>query len=87
MIVFLSAGVLSGLVVEWGFLNIKVVFFFNRLSFSLILLVVTISVLVFASYYMRGDSGLVYFLLVLIIFVVRMFFLNLSGRVFSILVS
>lgn len=51
----------------------------------MILLLVTLRVLLFVSYYIDGDIGVVYFLLVLAVFVVSMFFLNLSGRVFIML--
>lgn len=86
-IFFVGWGVLRGLLVDWGFLGLKVVFFFNRISFSLILLLVTLRVLLFASYYMEGDRSVVYFLLVLVVFVVSIFLLNLRGRVFIILIS
>ena len=60
-------------------------FYFNNLSFGLILFLVTARVLVFCSYYMESEINIIYFVVVLIIFVGRMFFLNFSSNVFSIL--
>nr|AST14930.1 NADH dehydrogenase subunit 5 [Hammerschmidtiella sp. ZengetLiu-2016] len=73
--------------VEWYFFNFKMNFYFNSLSFALILFFVTVSVLVFSSYYMSGEINIFYFLFVLMIFVGSMFFLNFSYSVLAMLVS
>lgn len=55
--------------------------------FSLILLLVTIRVLVFRTYYLDGELNFTYYYLVLLIFVGSMFSLIYSNRAFSMLVS
>lgn len=55
--------------------------------FSLILLLVTMSVLVFSTYYLDGELNFNYYYFVLLIFVGRMFRLIYSNNCFSMLLS
>ena len=71
--------------VEWQFFNLKLAFYFNSLSFGLVLFLVTVRVLVFCSYYIEGEINIVYFIVVLLVFVGRMFFLNFRANRLSIL--
>nr|UFQ24452.1 NADH dehydrogenase subunit 5 [Pingus sinensis] len=71
---------------SWGFLGLKFSFSFSSLLFSLILLLVTLSVLGFSSFYMDGELDLGYYMAVLMIFVGSMFFLIFSNSIFTILV-
>ena len=72
---------------EWFFVVLKYNFYFNSIIFSIILLVVTLRVLVFSSYYLSGELNFYYYYFILIIFVLRMFRLNFSLNTFSILLS
>lgn len=72
---------------EWDFLSFKFNFYFNRILFSFILILVTFSVLVFSTYYLNGELNFNYYYFVLLIFVGRIFRLNYSNRIFTILVS
>ena len=73
--------------IEWFFISLKFRFYFNRLIFSFILLLVTLCVLIFRSYYLNGEINIMYYLVVLIIFVLSIFILNFSFNSFSILLS
>lgn len=73
--------------VEWDFLSFKISVYFNRIMFSLILLLVTMSVLVFSTYYLDGELNFNYYYFVLLIFVGSMFRLIYSNNCFSILLS
>nr|QPF22254.1 NADH dehydrogenase subunit 5 [Ophidascaris sp. CYZ-2020] len=73
--------------VEWDFLSFKVFFYFNSLMFSLVLLLVTISVLVFSSYYLSGELNFNYYYFMLLVFVGSMFSLIYSNNCFSMLLS
>jgi NADH-ubiquinone oxidoreductase chain 5 len=53
----------------------------------LVLLIVTLRVLVFSTYYLNGELNFNYYYFVLLIFVGRMFGLNFRGRIFTILLS
>lgn len=70
---------------EWDFLSLKFNVYFNRILFSLILSVVTLSVLVFSTYYLSGEINFNYYYFVLLIFVGSMFMLNYSSSVFTIM--
>lgn len=72
---------------EWDFVRLKFSFFFNRLIFSVILLVITLRVVLFSSYYLNNELNFVYYMLMLMLFVGSMFILNFSNRVFTIIVS
>lgn len=72
---------------EWFFVSLKYNFYFNSLIFSMILIIVTISVLVFSSYYLSGELYFFYYYFILIMFVLRMFSLNFRINRFRILVS
>uniref|UniRef100_A0AC35UIH3 NADH:ubiquinone reductase (H(+)-translocating) n=1 Tax=Rhabditophanes sp. KR3021 TaxID=114890 RepID=A0AC35UIH3_9BILA len=48
-------------------------FFFNRVLFSFILILVTISVLVYSCYYLNGEANFYYYFFVLLVFVGRIF--------------
>lgn len=87
LIFFVSCAKLSFFFVEWDFLSFKVSVYFNRIMFSLILLLVTIRVLVFSTYYLRGELNFNYYYFMLLVFVGRMFRLIFSSGCFSILVS
>lgn len=71
--------------IEWTFLTLKFNIYSGGLLFSLILLIVTLSVLLFSSYYLSGELYFNYYLLILILFVIRMFILNFRYRSFTIL--
>lgn len=73
--------------VEWDFLSFKISVYFNRIMFSLILLLVTMSVLVFSTYYLDGELNFNYYYFVLLIFVGSMFRLIYSNNCFSMLLS
>ena len=59
--VFLFGLICFGLVglgvyfVKWEFIRLKVSFYFDRIMFGLILFLVTLRVLLFSCYYMRGE--------------------------------
>lgn len=72
---------------EWDFLSFKVNFFFNRVLFSFILILVTFSVLIFRTYYLDSEIDFNYYYFILLIFVGSIFFLNYRNNIFSILVS
>nr|QCS25202.1 NADH dehydrogenase subunit 5 [Angiostrongylus cantonensis]QCS25226.1 NADH dehydrogenase subunit 5 [Angiostrongylus cantonensis] len=72
---------------EWDFVGLKFSFFFNSLIFSVILLVITLSVVLFSSYYLNGELNFVYYVLMLMLFVGSMFMLNFSNSVFTMMVS
>lgn len=71
---------------EWYFFNLKFNFYLTSIRFSFILFLVTLRVLIFASFYIEGDVNLYYFLLILIIFVGSIFFLNFRYRGSTILI-
>lgn len=71
---------------DWEFLSFKFNFFFNRVLFSFILILVTISVLVYSCYYLNGEANFYYYFFVLLVFVGRIFSLIFRNGVFSILV-
>nr|QXE43451.1 NADH dehydrogenase subunit 5 [Ophidascaris baylisi] len=73
--------------VESDFLSFKIFVYFNSLMFSLILLLVTISVLVFSSYYLNGELNFNYYYFMLLVFVGSMFSLIYSNNCFSMLLS
>jgi len=73
--------------IEWQFFNLKLLFYFNNTMFAFILFLVTFSVLIFCSYYIGGEINIIYFIVVLLIFVGRIFFLNFRNNSFSILLS
>ena len=72
---------------EWLFLVIKYNFYLNSLLFSMILLVVTLSVILFRSYYLSGELNFYYYYFILMMFVLSIFSLNFSINTFSILLS
>uniref|UniRef100_UPI0030DF1D34 NADH dehydrogenase subunit 5 n=1 Tax=Porrocaecum reticulatum TaxID=2161849 RepID=UPI0030DF1D34 len=78
---------LSLFFVEWDFLSLKVSVYFNSLVFSLILLLVTMSVLVFSTYYLDGELNFNYYYFMLLVFVGSMFSLIYSNNCFSMLLS
>nr|WEB60579.1 NADH dehydrogenase subunit 5 [Ascaridia galli] len=72
---------------EWGFVSYKVSLVYDNLLFSLALLFVTLSVLVFSSYYLDGELNFNYYYFVLLVFVGSMFSLMFSTGSFSMLLS
>lgn len=72
-------------ILEWDFLRLKFNFYFNSILFSFILFLVTLRVLVFRTYYLNGELNFNYYYFVLLIFVGRMFMLNFSNSIFTIL--
>nr|UDL72586.1 NADH dehydrogenase subunit 5 [Paramacropostrongylus iugalis] len=74
-------------VLEWDFLSLKFNFYFNSLLFSFILGLVTLSVLLFSTYYLHNEVNFNYYYFVLLIFVGSMFMLNYSSSVFTMLLS
>nr|AET08628.1 NADH dehydrogenase subunit 5 [Contracaecum osculatum] len=87
VIVFLPILKFGIFFVEWDFLSFKVSFYFNSLVFSLILLLVTISVLLFSTYYLDSELNFNYYYFMLLIFVGSMFSLIYSNSCFTMLVS
>nr|BAV82743.1 NADH dehydrogenase subunit 5 [Heligmosomoides polygyrus] len=87
LIMFLPLMKLSFFLFEWDFLGLKFNFYFNSLLFSLILGVVTLSVLIFSTYYLDSELNFNYYYFVLLIFVGSMFMLNYSNSVFIMLLS
>nr|YP_009142698.1 NADH dehydrogenase subunit 5 [Oxyuris equi]AKI07548.1 NADH dehydrogenase subunit 5 [Oxyuris equi] len=84
---FVVYGVFYFVFMEWYFLSLKFNFYVGSFFFSVVLLFVTLSVILFSTYYMEGELNMTYFLLVFWVFVMSMFFLNFSVGVLSILVS
>nr|YP_009162020.1 NADH dehydrogenase subunit 5 [Litoditis aff. marina PmIV]AKS28870.1 NADH dehydrogenase subunit 5 [Litoditis aff. marina PmIV] len=78
---------LSISMLEWDFLSLKFNFYFNSILFSFILFLVTLSVLVFSTYYLNGELNFNYYYFVLLIFVGSMFMLNFSNSIFTMLLS
>nr|YP_007183104.1 NADH dehydrogenase subunit 5 [Bunostomum trigonocephalum]AEX98038.1 NADH dehydrogenase subunit 5 [Bunostomum trigonocephalum] len=72
---------------EWDFLALKFNFYFNSLLFSLVLGLVTLSVLIFSTYYLDGELNFNYYYFVLLIFVGSMFMLNYSSSIFTMMLS
>nr|UXK95589.1 NADH dehydrogenase subunit 5 [Macropostrongyloides woodi] len=72
---------------EWDFLSIKFNFYFNSILFSMILGLVTLSVLLYSTYYLQGEINFNYYYFVLLIFVGSMFMLNYSSSIFTMLLS
>nr|YP_009024233.1 NADH dehydrogenase subunit 5 [Oesophagostomum columbianum]AGL61175.1 NADH dehydrogenase subunit 5 [Oesophagostomum columbianum] len=87
MIVNLPFMKLSLIFLEWDFLSLKFNFYFNSILFSFILGLVTLSVLLFSTYYLHGELNFNYYYFVLLIFVGSMFMLNYSSSVFTMLLS
>lgn len=83
---FLPIIKISFFLLEWDFLSLKFNFYFNRILFSFILILVTFRVLVFRTYYLNGELNFNYYYFVLLIFVGRIFRLNFRNRIFTILV-
>lgn len=74
------------IILEWEFLSFKINIYFNRVLFSLILAVVTLTVLIFRTYYLNNELNFNYYYFVLLIFVGRIFMLNFSNNVLAILI-
>nr|AGY95421.1 NADH dehydrogenase subunit 5 [Hypodontus macropi] len=72
---------------EWDFLSLKFNLYFNSVLFSMILGLVTLSVLLYSTYYLHGEINFNYYYFVLLIFVGSMFMLNYSSSVFTMLLS
>nr|YP_010892324.1 NADH dehydrogenase subunit 5 [Cylicostephanus longibursatus]WJO90057.1 NADH dehydrogenase subunit 5 [Cylicostephanus longibursatus] len=87
MILVMPVMKLSLLFLEWDFLSLKFNFYFNSILFSFILGLVTLSVLVFSTYYLHGELNFNYYYFVLLIFVGSMFMLNYSSSIFTMLLS
>lgn len=79
---FLKLGIF---LLEWDFLRLKFNFYFNRILFSFILFLVTLSVLVFRTYYLNRELNFNYYYFVLLIFVGRIFILNFRNSIFTML--
>nr|YP_003434081.1 NADH dehydrogenase subunit 5 [Teladorsagia circumcincta]ACX85204.1 NADH dehydrogenase subunit 5 [Teladorsagia circumcincta]QEO33937.1 NADH dehydrogenase subunit 5 [Teladorsagia circumcincta] len=87
MILFLPLFKLSLFFFEWDFLSLKLNFYFNSVLFSFILGLVTLSVLIFSTYYLNSELNFNYYYFMLLIFVGSMFMLNYSNNVMSMLIS
>nr|YP_010981599.1 NADH dehydrogenase subunit 5 [Kalicephalus indicus]UAV84949.1 NADH dehydrogenase subunit 5 [Kalicephalus indicus] len=87
MLSFLPFMKLGLIFLEWDFLSLKFNFYFNSVLFSLILGLVTLSVLIFSTYYLSGELNFNYYYFVLLIFVGSMFMLNYSSSIFTMLLS
>nr|YP_006702540.1 NADH dehydrogenase subunit 5 [Angiostrongylus vasorum]AFP58671.1 NADH dehydrogenase subunit 5 [Angiostrongylus vasorum] len=86
-LLFLPGFSLSLSLLEWDFLSLKFSFFYDSLVFSVILLLITLSVVLFSSYYLSGELNFVYYMMMLMLFVGSMFMLNFSVSVFTMMVS
>lgn len=82
---FMIYGIIYFVFLDWIFFSFKFNFYINRIFFSFVLFLVTLRVLLFSTYYIEGEANLVYFILIFMVFVVRIFFLNFRRGVFSIL--
>ena len=71
----------------WDFLRIKFSLFFNSYLFSFILIIVSLRVVIYRTYYLSGELNFNYFYFILLIFVFRMFSLIYSGGPFTLLLS
>jgi len=78
-------GVLAVFFLDWFFFSVKFNFCFRGLVFSVVLTAVVLSVLVFSSYYLKGELYFYYYLFVLSVFVLRMYSLNFRFNAFSML--
>nr|AHA52611.1 NADH dehydrogenase subunit 5 [Chabertia ovina] len=87
VVLFLPFMKLSLMILEWDFLSLKFSFYFNSLLFSFVLGLVTLSVLLYSTYYLHGEINFNYYYFVLLIFVGSMFMLNYSSGVFTMLLS
>lgn len=72
---------------DYSFLGLKFNVFFSSVIFSFVLLVVSMSVLVYSCYYLNGEVNFFYYLFVLLVFIARMFSLIFSNGIFSIMIS
>nr|YP_009131589.1 NADH dehydrogenase subunit 5 [Strongylus equinus]AJG02957.1 NADH dehydrogenase subunit 5 [Strongylus equinus] len=75
------------LLLEWDFLSLKFNLYFNSILFSFILGLVTLSVLIYSTYYLDNELNFNYYYFVLLIFVGSMFMLNYSSSIFTMLLS
>nr|YP_010878790.1 NADH dehydrogenase subunit 5 [Gnathostoma binucleatum]WHE41113.1 NADH dehydrogenase subunit 5 [Gnathostoma binucleatum] len=87
VLVFLPFMKLSLFFFEWDFFSLKFDLYFNSLLFSVVLLLITMSVLVFSSYYLFKDIMFDYYYLVLFVFVMSMFSLIFSSSCLTMLLS
>nr|YP_003097137.1 NADH dehydrogenase subunit 5 [Angiostrongylus costaricensis]ACT88807.1 NADH dehydrogenase subunit 5 [Angiostrongylus costaricensis] len=87
LLMFLPSFSVLFMLMEWDFMSLKFEFFFNSLIFSLFLGLITLSVLLFSSYYLNSELNFSYYMLMLILFVSSMFILNFSKSVFTMMVS
>lgn len=86
-IIIFSRNLFTFFLVDWLFMSLKFKMIFSSFVFSFILLLVTLRVLIFSSYYLDRELNFHYYFLVLMIFVLRIFMLNFSFNSFSILLS
>nr|YP_010519791.1 NADH dehydrogenase subunit 5 [Zoniolaimus dendrolagi]UXP34568.1 NADH dehydrogenase subunit 5 [Zoniolaimus dendrolagi] len=87
LILFVPIMKLGFYFLEWDFLSLKFNFYFNSVLFSLILGLVTLSVVIFSTYYLHNEINFNYYYFVLLIFVGSMFSLSYSSSVFTMMVS
>nr|CAD88801.1 NADH dehydrogenase subunit 5 [Necator americanus] len=87
VILFIPVMKFGLMLLEWDFLSFKFSFYFNSLLFSIILGLVTLSVLIFSTYYLDGELNFNYYYFVLLVFVGSMFMLNYSSSIFIMLLS
>nr|YP_009240276.1 NADH dehydrogenase subunit 5 [Haemonchus placei]AMO01510.1 NADH dehydrogenase subunit 5 [Haemonchus placei]BAV82737.1 NADH dehydrogenase subunit 5 [Haemonchus placei] len=87
IIVVLPFMKISFMLLEWEFLSFKLNIYLNSLMFSVILGVVTLTVLIFSTYYLNNELNFNYYYFMLLIFVGSMFMLNFSNNVFAMLIS
>lgn len=72
---------------DFFFLGFKLNFCYSSVIFSIILLFVSVSVLVYSCYYLNGEINFYYYMFVLLVFICSIFFLILSNGLLSIMVS
>nr|YP_009229279.1 NADH dehydrogenase subunit 5 [Allodiplogaster sudhausi]ALT06542.1 NADH dehydrogenase subunit 5 [Allodiplogaster sudhausi] len=74
-------------IMEWDFISLKFNLYYNSILFSFILMVVTMSVLLYSTFYLNSELNFSYFCFILLLFVGSMFLLNFSNSVFTMMLS
>nr|ANY93342.1 NADH dehydrogenase subunit 5 [Mecistocirrus digitatus] len=87
ILVFFPIFKINFMLVEWEFFSIKMNLYFNTLLFSLVLGLVTLSVLIFSTYYLNNEINFNYYYFMLLMFVGSMFMLNFSNNILSMMIS
>nr|UWI71674.1 NADH dehydrogenase subunit 5 [Strongyloides fuelleborni fuelleborni] len=83
LFLFLPQMKLGIYLLDWSFFGLKLNFSFGNLFFSVILLLVSVSVLYYSLYYMNGEINFYYYMMVLLIFIGSMFGLIFANSAFT----